>query len=922
MLFPKAPLPLVVSIAPGAQPADDPDVWEAAGLWTNITADVRVDEGVTIEQGRTDEANQVDAGKCSLVVDNRSGNYSTRNPMGVWYGALRKNTPLKVELTKVVDTFNRTVSNSWGTSDDGQAWGGSGSALSVSPATGAVYTVAAANTVSELTLTGAGSWNADTLVEMSTVAVPAGAATQFSVMVRRTTLNHAYAATLVFNTDATIDAKIQRYAPGVITVTTVTGALTGYTANRKVWVRARTRGDRIQMKVWYDGTAEPGAWTSTFKESNDSLDYDASGSVGVLGGGVSLYFWRYAGNTNTTQYNVYSFMLTVPLFVGNVVEWPVRWDKSANDATVPVTAAGLIRRLSQGQSPLNSPLYKTMLGAGAYAYWPLEDDSGSTTAQGIGANVKPATVFGASLGGWDGTKLGGAVSTVDVTQDMTITGTLPKFSPFVSTAGWQCNFFIYMTALPPSGQDATVMVVKSSGTITSYLLSITNLGELKIITADATGVLSGAGTVSGAVAPGVWHMVQMENFQSGTSVTTIISTINLNTGVFTTGSFLTVTSTISLPTSWSLYGSSTSFPAGSVAHVAFYSRHSVFNNTQLYQAAIGYVGESPPDRVVRLCAEQGVLVTVLGSSTTRMGPQKSDTFLNLLRECETADIGVLYETVHVPGFGYRSRSQRADSTARLLPTFAAGQIAEPPEPTDDDQAVRNDWTVSRIDGSSARVSDEAHVALTGRYDDTVEVSVSTDAVLVDQAAFRVHLGTADELRWPSIELNLAKSTSLISSWCSSSIGSRLAIGDTAPDLPGVTIDVFVEGYTQKLSAYDWDVQINASPSKPWIGYGAAADAANPVATDVRLDSAVTVANAGVSSSATSLVVLLPTGAALWDSTSVPFDVGATGERMTVTAISGTGPTQTWTVTRSVNAVVKAHLAGETVSLWTPTYLAL
>lgn len=921
MLFPKAPLALAVSIAPGAQPADDPDVWEAAGLWTNITSDVRIGDGVTIEQGRTDEANQVDAGKCSLVVDNRSGNYSPRNPSGIYYGLLRKNTPIKVELTRVTDTFNRTVSNSWGTSDDGQAWGSSGSSLAVSPATGATATLVTANTAVELPVSGAGSWNADTLVSMSVATVPAGAGAQFTVMVRRTSLLNSYAATLIFNTTGTIDALIQRYtSSSTITVMTTTGALTGYTANKKVWVRARTRGDRIQMKCWYDGGAEPGAWTVSFKESNDTLDYDASGSVGRLGAGVSLYFWRYSGNTNTTQFNTYSFVLTVPLFVGNVVEWPVRWDKSANDATVPIAAAGIIRRLSQGQSPLNSPLYKTMFGATPYAYWPLEDEAGSTTAQGIGTGVKPASVFGATFD-WELPALGGATSTVNVTQNMTISAPVPKFSPLVATSGWQVNFFLLMSALPPVGQDATVMVVRSSGTITQYLLSVTSLGQLKIITADATGVLSGAGTLSGAMSAGVWYGVQLEAFQAGTDVNTIISTINMNTGVTVSSGFLTA-ATISTPTGWALYGSSTSFPAGSVAHVAFYNHHSVFDNTRLYRAAIGYLGESPPDRVVRLCAEQNVLVTVLGSSSTQMGPQKSDTFLNLLRECETAEIGILYETVHVPGFGFRSRSQRTDSTARLLPTFAAGQIAEPPEPTDDDQNVRNDWTVSRVDGSAARVSDEVHVALQGRYDDTIEINVSTDDVLVDQAAFRVHLGTADELRWPSIELNLAKSTSLTANWASSSIGSRLTISDNAPELPGVAIDLFVEGYTQKLSAYDWDVQLNCSPAKPWAGFGSAADAAAPVTADVRLDSALTTANAGISSSATSLVVLLATDAAIWNSTAVPFDVGAAGERMTVTAISGSGPTQTWTVTRSVNAIVKAHVAGETVSLWMPSYLAL
>jgi hypothetical protein len=53
-----------------------------------------------------------------------------------------------------------------------------------------------------------------------------------------------------------------------------------------------------------------------------------------------------------------------------------------------------------------------------------------------------------------------------------------------------------------------------------------------------------------------------------------------------------------------------------------------------------------------------------------------------------------------------------------------------------------------------------------------------------------------------------------------------------------------------------------------------------------------------------------------DGAEVPFDVYVGGERMTVSAIGAdTANVQTFTVTRSVNGVVKSHDAGSPIRLW-------
>lgn len=68
--------------------------------WVDITDDVRAGRAgdVSIRRGRADEASQADAARCALILDNRSGRYSPRNPTSPHFGLLARNTPIRVGL--------------------------------------------------------------------------------------------------------------------------------------------------------------------------------------------------------------------------------------------------------------------------------------------------------------------------------------------------------------------------------------------------------------------------------------------------------------------------------------------------------------------------------------------------------------------------------------------------------------------------------------------------------------------------------------------------------------------------------------------------------------------------------------------------------------------------------------------------------
>lgn len=906
MPFPQTPLPVLVDIAPGAQPAADPDDWDYLDLWADITDDVRVAQEIRIEQGRPDEADTVDPSTCVMTVDNRTGDYTPHNALGQWYGSLRKNTPARVRLRRLLDTFTRTVAaGSWGTSDTGITWSGSGPEYSVTGGQGVVTLTAGASV--STTMTNAGAWDFDFVGTVSIDAMPVGGNWQNRVNFRRTGTTNTYIALLEFTTTGAINVFLYRTLNGVQTV--VSSAVSGvtFTAGQKIKVRVKADGGFVGIKVWQAASSQPSGWqTSSAAEGRYGLDNTG------LGTNIQVQAFRTATNTATTSAAWDQIEVTAPLIQANVVSWPTRWDQSGNDCTAPVEAAGVLRRLMQGKSPLASPMFQTIYGETPkpVAYWPLEDDSGSTSAVGIGAGVKPASVYEAAFGTNSGTdpQLQGASNTLQITQNTTVSGAIPS-TPLPDNS-WLWVMAIYTPAWPAGTTIAVPVRLRSAGTATTWQIQFTNQlgGQIYAIAFDPdSNVLANISVAARNFTPGAWHIVQLESWQNGGNVSNLLRTWNLTTNEHVATGTTSYVGSVGQPKSWSLFGSSTTFPNGSVGHMAFFNRRSVFTIDQLFAAGQGYTGETAADRIVRLCAEQDVSVDVVDTVTgsALMGRQTAASFLDLVQEAADTDYGILSE--FSGGLRYRTRDRRYNLTSTLTLDFAAGHIAKPPQPTDDDQRVRNDWTVTRKDGTSARIADEDHVAEHGRYEGSAEINPNDDDSVFNQAGWRLFLGTRDELRWPSITLDLARNLSLIERVLALQVGSVIQIDNPPIKLSTGTLRLVVEGWEHNLHPFGWDVILACSSHEPWR---------QPLLGDADLlvDSSVSALNAGVSASATSLQVVRPTGTPAWSTAPGSYDIDVFGEAMTVTAVTGTGTVQTFTVTRGVNGIAKAHNAGEPVRL--------
>jgi hypothetical protein len=583
----------------------------------------------------------------------------------------------------------------------------------------------------------------------------------------------------------------------------------------------------------------------------------------------------------------------VQRFQGYVDEIVPSWPSGNSEyAEVAVTASGSLRRLGQGSKPLRSALYRSTAASSPTAYWPLEDLSGATQGASITGDSPPffstgpgPVSFGSPAGSFPG-----SAGSVDLRGN-------------ASAGGALMNATVRSSAFSASSWQFEITACRASvGTVTPNVFVV--------IQTDAIPSMSLA--TNTVLADGKAHHFAYQFHQSGSDIAI---------DVYLDGSFdhtSTLTSqTLGRPTSIGI-GQFTYIADDMplVAHAAFFSSLSSPATRSL--AANGFSGETADARLTRLCAEEGVAVSISGSSAARMGAQGIDTFINLCRACESADGGLLYDGAG-PGLSYLTRTARYNIAVSMALDTKRQQVKLPFMPVEDDQRVRNDWTVSRPDGSSARFVDTANVAVNGRYDASATINIQGDPDLFDHAAWLAHLGTPEEMRVPGLSLQLIDRPELWAAWLATTVGGRLTVANLPAQYPPGILDMIVEGYTETWDSSSWRVDLNTSPMAPWRVW-TVEDATNGrLGTASATSSTLT---AGVNAGATSLSVATSDGP-LWVQSALrptrfPLDITIAGWQVTVTAIIGSSSPQTFTV----QPVPAALAINAPVTLWRPAALSL
>src|SRR3954468_3243935 len=185
------------------------------------------------------------------------------------------------------DTFNRTVSNGWGTADLGGNWTTSGTAakFSVTPQTGNIVLPAAGNTRS-VYLGSTTRTDTDYRFTLSLDKVPTGSGAYLDVVGRRVGTNTEYRARLVMASTGRITVQLTALK-GTSTPVAVASAVTlpatiTYGANTQLNVRMQVTGTNpttVRLKVWPASQAEPTAWQTTGTDTYAGLQ--SAGAVGL-----------------------------------------------------------------------------------------------------------------------------------------------------------------------------------------------------------------------------------------------------------------------------------------------------------------------------------------------------------------------------------------------------------------------------------------------------------------------------------------------------------------------------------------------------------------------------------------------------------------------------------------------------------------
>lgn len=924
MVFPQTPLDVRTELQIG-------------GVWTDVTSDVYTRDPITITRGSADESSTTEPSSCSLTLNNRLGRYSPRNPMSPYYGLIGRNTPLRVSVQGPESYLQlEGTTTSYARTPDAAALDIVGDIDLRVEATVDWYSAASQALI--------GKWNSATnqrsylLRLLGGVLIlnwsVAGSSTLFAqVALPQLPRRAAVRATLDVNNGAggftatfywaTSLAGPWTQIQDAVTSTPATSIHAGTEPLELAPIAATGvtpvtgRVHRAEVRNGIGGTVVAAPDVRALTEGTTGFT-DSAGRVWTLGAGATI---------SDRQHRFY----------GEVSSWPSRWDVSGADVWVPVEASGPTRRMGQGKKALDSTLRRRIPSdPDLVAYWPMEDGSEATAAYSPIPGVTPAAMPGFDFGATD--SLGGSSALPKAGNPASFRATVPRSTQ----QGWQTEFVYNLPVLP--ALQTEIVRVDVAGSVMRTAVVYASTAGIQIEAQDAAGDVLNVALYSDASAVadfwGKWNRLAVFTALDGALTRLYVSWRDIAgnarwnartnyTGV--QGAVTAVSGTYGTGAADLTIGHLAVFdiPAPS-ADLATLPGSTIFTG-----ADDGFNGETALARLSRLGTEEAAQVTLSWrgedyvTPSELLGPQRPATLLDLIEEAAETDGGILYERAdRINSLEYRDRQSLYNQPVALaLDYLAQGEVPPPLEPTEDDQKLRNDVTVTRTGGSSARavlesgpLSVQPPPAGVGPYDESLSLSLYSDNQPQGIAEWRMHLGTWDEARYPTISVWLHAAPHLIPAVLDMDIGDRLTISHPPAWLPPGLIDQHMRGYTEILGPYDWSLAMNTVPAGPWT-VGVVED---PVLG--RADTDGSELASPVSESATSWSVAVTAGP-LWLTTATrpsefPFSVTCGGEEVTVTAITGASSPQTFTVTRAVNSITKAHTAGTPLSLTHPMRAAL
>lgn len=642
-------------------------------------------------------------------------------------------------------------------------------------------------------------------------------------------------------------------------------------------------------------------------------------------------------------------------------------------SVVKFVANGCIRRLEQGGAAARSPMWRFHMladqyptstngggdfgigaaeyessGQGYHAlpvhYWSLEEESGALRAANVINSNYPLTSTSVdalpSFGG--GTIGSGSKATATFAVGDRMTVIFPPVAPGADTTGFfpgsttiVIPFLFRLPALPTGVVELMRFITSGSAGIFKVLM--TPVGgttlSLSVNVYDAFSVLLGTmSLVNDTVAlnSDVYITLRLDQQPAGIYVdleysvhsSTLLSGDSVNSG--SSNALSVAAATLGSLLSLSI-GPNSDLPNVGLGHLAIYNSGLGTFPSTAPRAVLGRRGDTPTIRLKRTCLEEGVPLELVGASDILMGPQAIGPLLTIADECQAVDGGFLLDGLH-PGLTYITRTQAYSSSAALALT---ANMIEDFDPTADDQGRINSFTASNPAGGEStftRVTGDLGTADIGMYASSQPpIPVSSDAVLYDQAAWRVYQSTATgrRLRYPSLTVHFDKPVAapFAQRWLEAVPSARI---DVTGIEQGVRPDrmLLLVGWTQEWNSKVFKATMVLQDYRAWAVGTIAADLGDTGEFLLRPDTDGSTLTVGANPGDTSLTVTTPSG--LWVHSAVAtyaddivgLIIDVDGLPIHVTAIVGASSPQTFTVTAA--DIRRPIPAGATVELWDQT----
>lgn len=740
------------------------------GAWHDAPAYVR--DPIKTTHGRADEQAEPAASKLDATLDNRSGAYNPKNPLSNLYGRIGRNTPVRAWLPRTPATVVEDCEDG----DYAVPIAVHAGDFPWAPSTDRAHS--GTQSLRSGSLYGVIGADSDVVI-----GIPTGTTTM----------------TIWYYWDPVAGGAEypQFLLDGVdVTPSIVAGAWTEFTTTRTgVALRARV------VKDASSGTAGP---------SYLYLDDLSFGVTQDMRATVEVASWE---PDRTLDY--------VP-------------GAGHGDAWTTIAGRGILQRLGQGAERLISPIRRRALApdtiASCAAYWPGEDASGSTQIASGLPGGQPMRIGGEDVQFGSSTRIPGSDPLLVLGTASYLHGDVPTT---VDTTG-ACYFRMLIgTPSTPYPDNSTLLNLYFTGGVVGrvalryHSVAGGSLG-LEVLGADGALLATTTAWITFNMTP-TDALIALELVQDGADIDYVIHKTTLHGDGTISGN--TVAETFAGITAlgrcyaWNIGGGimgGTTLGHMGIANSPWWLRvlHSL-----PYHWIQGHTGEPAAIRFLRLCEENGIPAVVVGDpdTTVPMGPQESDTLPDLLAEVERTDVGILYEPRGGIGLAYRTRASMYNQTPKLILDWNLGQVAQPCRPAIDDQASRNDVTVSRRSGSSARAVQETGPCSiqpppdgVGKYPPTkVDVNPRYDGDLPDLAGWYLRQGTLDETRFPQIAVNLVASPELADAVADLHVGDRILVQHVPIDISASDADLIVHGDPETITADGRVITFNCGPASAY-----------------------------------------------------------------------------------------------------------